>query len=578
MELDQLSSSDLKNRQLVPDDAIESVDRSLDRHGKRFWASHIRLGNAVLTGGSLFALAYFTATPDGSHRPALLTVSSLSLIVAVGTLLFVDRVAVYPWRVTFSFASTLAAGAALTACIYLDGGLHSPLIIFMVLPIMSAALALPTREVMICGMAGLVEFGLVAFTDSSAGSTTSEVAALSALLAGTIALSMGAARYRSRFEVQEDRLLQELQRKVHTDSLTGCLNQGTFYERLDIEISSALRHGQSLSLLLADIDLFKSFNDSHGHAEGDAALAKIGAVMRTTSRSGDTVARVGGDEFAVILPMTDVASASALADRMASVVDHLQGSEFSVSIGFAALDPLAPTSKKLFRDADLGLYRAKANGRGCVATISNIGDGPPRYVQHGQELADRVLEQADWDRLEESLRESNRATSEVSSLIDSLQSTMSVGFGHVDREFRFLRINSMLASVHGGKAEDQVGRTVAEVVPAMWPMIEPMYQRVIETGEPVVWQEVSGIPATDPDHIHYWLTNLNPVKVNDRVTGIAIVVIDITDRKRLEQSQATLSRAVVGALSASVEMRIPIPLDIKTEWHNLRPQWPRTSA
>ena len=555
--MDLLSGSEFKNQQVAQGDATESVDQSLALQEQRFWTSHIRLGYAILAGGSLFVLAYFTATPNGSHRLALLAVSSLSLIVAVGTLLFVDRVSVYPWRFTLSLASTLFAGAALSLCIYLDGGLDSPLIILMALPIMSAALVLPAKEVMICGIVAFAELGVLAFTDSNVESSTSDIAALSAFLAGTIALGMGAAVYRSRLEDGEGRLIQELQWQAHTDSLTGCLSHGAFDERLEIEISRALRHCESLSLLVADIDLFKSFNDFHGHAEGDAALSKAGAIMRTTSRSGDTVARVGGDGFAAILPTTDLASAGKLADRMAKAFDHREGSEFSVSIGFATLDPLEPTSQKLFRDADMGLYHAKANGRGCTATISKVPAGAPSYVRHGQELADRVLEQADWDRLEQSLRESTRATAEASSIIDSLQSTASVGFGYVDRGFRLLRLNSMLASVNGGRVEDQIGRTIAEVIPALWPTLEPMYQRVIDTGEPVVSQEVSGETATDPDHVHYWLTNLNPVRVDDHVTGIAIVVIDITDRKHLEQSQATLTRAVVGALSASVEMRDP---------------------
>ncbi len=557
MDLDLLSGGELKNRQLAQDDATKPVDQSLAVQEQRFWTSYIRLGYAILAAGSLFVLAYFIATPNGTHRPALLTVSSLSLIVAAGTLLFVDRVAVYPWRVTFSLISTLFAGATLSLCIYLDGGLDSPLIILMALPIMSAALALPAKEVMICGIAVFVEFGAVAFTDANVDSTAGDVAALSAFLAGTVALSIGAAVYRSRLEDDEDRLIHELHRQAHTDSLTGCLSHGAFYERLEIEINSALRHGVSLSLLVADIDLFKTFNDSHGHAEGDSALSKAGAIMRTTSRSGDIVARVGGDEFAVILPTTDLASASKLADRMARALDHPEGWGFSVSIGFAVLDPLEPTSQKLFRDADLGLYRAKAAGRGGTATISDVPAGAPRYARHGQEIADRVLERADWDRLEQSLRDSTRATAEASSIIDSLQSTASVGFGYVDRDFRLLRLNSMLASVNGGRVEDQVGRTVADVVPALWPTLEAMYQRVIDTGQAVVGQEVSGYTATDPDHVHYWLTNLNPVRVNDFVIGIAIVVIDITDRKHLEQSQATLTRAVVGALSASVEMRDP---------------------
>ena len=511
----------------------------------------------MLTGGSLFVLAYFVATPNGSHRPALLAISSLNLTVAVGTLLFVDKVSTYPWRVTFSLFSTLFAGAALSLCIYLDGGLASPLIILLALPVMSAALALPVEDVLICGIGAFVEVGVVTMTDSHLAKSASDLVVLCAFLIGTVALSMGAAAFRSRLQADGERLVLELARLAHTDSLTGCLSHGAFYERLNVEINRALRHSEPLSLLVADIDLFKSFNDSRGHAEGDAALAVTGSIMRNASRSIDTVARIGGDEFAVILPTTDLASASKLARRMTTVLNHSEESEISVSIGFAALDPLEPTSQKLFRDADLGLYRAKADGRECAATVSDVPTGAPSYVRHVQGVADLALEQADWERIEESLRESNHATAVASSIIDSLQSTASVGFGYVDREFRFLRINPMLASVHGGRVEDQIGRTVAEAIPALWPTLKPIYQHVLDTGEAVINQEVSGETAVEPTRVHYWLTNLNPVRVNGIVTGIGIVVIDITDRKELEESQATLTRSVVGALSASIELRDP---------------------
>ena len=152
---------------------------------------------------------------------------------------------------------------------------------------------------------------------------------------------------------------------------------------------------------------------------------------------------------------------------------------------------------------------------------------------------------------------SNRATVEASSIIDSLQSTATVGFGYVDRDFRLLRLNSMLASVNGSKVEDQIGRKVAEVVPALWPTLEPAYRQVIDSGEAVVNQEVSGPTAMDPGRIHYWLTNFNPVTVGGDVIGIAVVVVDITERKQLEESHATLTQAVVSALSATVELRDP---------------------
>ena len=551
-----LSVGALRDRAASREDADERAVHSLEAQRRRFWKSHSLLGYLTLTAEALFVLAYFIATPEGPHRLALLAVSSLTLVGALVTLAFIGRVSTYPWRVSFSLVSTLMAGAALTLCIYLDGGLDSPLVVLLALPVMSAALALPAKEVIWCGVVAFGEFGAVVFTDSHVESSSSDVAALSALLIGTVMLSAGSAVYRTRLEGDEDRLVRELRRKARTDSLTGCLSHGAFYDRLEIEIDRAMRHHEPLSVLVADVDLFKSFNDTHGHAAGDAALAKAGQIMRRASRSIDSVARIGGDEFAVILPKTDLAGAGLVAERLIRCfVD--QESEISMSVGFAALDDLEPTSQRLFHEADQGLYRAKANGRACAGTIGSVHPGALTDSGRSQDLADPVVAQADWDRLEESLRKSNRATLEVWSIVDAFQSTESVGFGYVDRNFRLLHINSMLAEVTGGRVEDQIGRTLGEVVPALWPTLEPISKHVIDSGEAVVNREVSGPTARDPDRIHHWLTNLNPVMVNGEVTGIAIIVVDITERKLLEESQAALTRAVVSALSASVELRDP---------------------
>ena len=556
MSVSLLPGSRFKRPQSVDDAAVETVADPLETQKRLFWTSHSRLGFLTLTAGSLFVLCYFVTTPNGSHRLAACVISSFTVVAATATLAFIGRVATHPWRVTFSVVSTLLAGFALTICIMLDGGLDSALVVLLALPVMSAALALPPKQVTICGFAALGELGVLAWTDAHVEVAGSDIAALVALVIGTSVLSSASALYRARLEGDEDRLVEDLHHQASTDALTGCLSHGAFYNRLDIEIDRAVRHHEPLSLLVADVDLFKSFNDAHGHAAGDVALAEAGALLRRGSRSIDIVARVGGDEFAVILPKTDLASAGNLAERMVRCFTD-GGAQLRISIGFAALDHAEPTSQRLFRDADQGLYRAKAHGRARIATIDHTSTSVPSRLFTSQDWLDPICAQADWDRLEESLRESNRATDEASSIIDSLQSTASVGFGYVDRNFRLLRINAMLASVNGGKVEDQIGRRVAEVAPALWPTLEPIYRRVIDSGEAVVNQEVSGPTATDPDQIHSWLTNLNPVKVGDEVIGIAIVVIDITERKQLEESHATLTRAVVAALSASVELRDP---------------------
>ena len=133
----------------------------------------------------------------------------------------------------------------------------------------------------------------------------------------------------------------------------------------------------------------------------------------------------------MILPQTDLASAGQMAERM--VRSFAEGEAgITMSVGFAALDHAEPTGQRLFHDADQGLYRAKASGRARAGTVGDLDPEARARVRRSRDLTDPVFAQADWDRLEESLRESHRATLEASSIVDSLQSTESVGFGYVD--------------------------------------------------------------------------------------------------------------------------------------------------
>jgi diguanylate cyclase len=369
--LDLLPESAFESR-LPQKDAGPDID---DGHPmaqeQQFWAAHIRLSYWVLTGGSLSVLVYFVATWHGPHRPLLVSIGAGCLVMAIAALLLVDRISTYPWRVTFSFLSTLFTSAVLVVCIYFDGGLSSPLVILMALPVMSAALALPARQVLICGIVTFIELGVVATRPSATQRFSSQFAIFCAFLVGAVVVNVGAAIYRSRLEAADARLLVELDQRAHTDSLTGCLNHGAFYERLEVAIERALRHREPLSLLVADVDRFKSFNDSRGHADGDAALVRTAAILTATCRSIDSVARIGGDEFAVILPSADLPSAATLARRLTVALNDSAQSEVTMSVGYTTLDPNEPTTTRLFRDGDLGLYRAKELGRARAATVSD---------------------------------------------------------------------------------------------------------------------------------------------------------------------------------------------------------------
>ncbi|MCW7540468.1 sensor domain-containing diguanylate cyclase [Aquabacterium sp. A7-Y] len=173
-----------------------------------------------------------------------------------------------------------------------------------------------------------------------------------------------------------------LQQMNVLDGLTGVKNRKHFDERLDSELKSQARTGRPLSLLLIDIDHFKSVNDTHGHLAGDACLRAVaGAIAASLFRPGDEVSRYGGEEFAVVLPETPAPGAAALAERIRSAVEQLQlhweqGERIplTVSIGVAQAKP-GQGAVPLIATADAQLYRAKHEGRNCVRTASGEAGG-----------------------------------------------------------------------------------------------------------------------------------------------------------------------------------------------------------
>lgn len=143
-------------------------------------------------------------------------------------------------------------------------------------------------------------------------------------------------------------------------------------------------------------------------------------------------------------------------------------------------------------------------------------------------------------RLEDELRRAERQAAESLTLLETLQSKAPVGFGFVDRDFRFVRVNQTLAAINGVPLREHWGRRVAQVVPSLWPQIEPLYRRVLSTGEPVVNFELTGETAIDPGVLHNWLASFYPVRIGTEIIGIGVVVIDITERTRAEEFRSVV--------------------------------------
>jgi diguanylate cyclase (GGDEF)-like protein len=158
----------------------------------------------------------------------------------------------------------------------------------------------------------------------------------------------------------------EARQLAELDALTGLHNRRYFDEVLDREISRAHRYGRSLALILIDFDDLKSINDRIGHLGGDAALAELGERVRDSLRTADHACRIGGDEFAVILPESGLEDARQLFDRLLAAIGTrplAAGESGSVSGGIAALER-DDDPKALFQRADEALYRAKRDGKG----------------------------------------------------------------------------------------------------------------------------------------------------------------------------------------------------------------------
>ena len=194
-----------------------------------------------------------------------------------------------------------------------------------------------------------------------------------------------------RIDAQQEALAQahallEERRAAHTDALTGIANRRTFDETLAGEWERCARARAPLSLLIADVDFFKVFNDTYGHVLGDDCLRRVAsAFAASATRPGDAACRYGGEEFGVILPGTDAPGAYTIAGEICRRVRDLEiphrGSSLgkvTVSIGLASVIPESGTQPSIVTIADTNLYRAKESGRNRVASSEAIDQFAPR--------------------------------------------------------------------------------------------------------------------------------------------------------------------------------------------------------
>jgi two-component system, cell cycle response regulator len=186
---------------------------------------------------------------------------------------------------------------------------------------------------------------------------------------------------RVRTQIRKKRYAERLRDNVHqsiemavTDALTGLHNRYYMESHLTALVEQAVMHVKTLTILMLDIDYFKSINDSHGHDAGDDVLRQLATRVRKNVRGIDLACRYGGEEFVIVMPETDMAVATIVAERLRRQIAAepfmiQQGSrtvETTISIGIATLDPGGDSVPKILKRADQALYRAKRDGRNRV--------------------------------------------------------------------------------------------------------------------------------------------------------------------------------------------------------------------
>jgi diguanylate cyclase (GGDEF)-like protein/putative nucleotidyltransferase with HDIG domain len=326
------------------------------------------------TAGIVGALAVLLPHPARYDEVGMLAVQLACVLAAVGLLALRGRTP--SWLIVAGpYLGTIATAGVLL----LSGSASSPYMLFFLWGAFFAFYFLPTRHALAIPAVVAVAYiaVIVAFREgfvTSPGANANEDVSSIVLLVGTaVVAGVFIVVLRDRLA----RMIRQLTEAASTDPLTGLLNRRGFNQAIEAELARSKRNGQPFSLVLGDCDFFKDVNDSLGHNAGDEALLAIGQMIHHSRRRVDAAARMGGEEFALLLPETGTREAYLVAERLRMGIAEMfaeRAAPLTISFGVASYPAHAADDDSLVRAAGDALYAAKALGR-------------DRSVLHSEEIA-----------------------------------------------------------------------------------------------------------------------------------------------------------------------------------------------
>lgn len=296
---------------------------------------------------------------EGSHRDA----GALATIAVSAFVLGIVCFVVYRDLPSAFFQAMMALGTVLItgACAAAAPGSEAVFGFFYVWVVFGSFLFFPRRSATAQALFAAVAFAAVLIAED---------APYAASLIASAVVTLGAtAAVVGVLLAKLEAVAAGLATDAHTDPVTAIGNRREFDHRIGLELDRARRHRRSLSLVVCDLDRFKAVNDALGHDEGDVALRRTAQAIGAAVRSVDAVARLGGEEFGVILPETNRARATRIAERIRAAVSAEFAShafQLTASCGVACTDEVGSSREELFRAADEALYLAKREGRDRV--------------------------------------------------------------------------------------------------------------------------------------------------------------------------------------------------------------------